>query len=71
MHIYRQAMEKTQLSPATKEEKISIVTCLIHVRKVLKDTGILLNGKKTAKSIAISGNDQLPILDEGQTNQKG
>ena len=32
----------------------------MHVRKVLKALGILLNGKKTAKSIANSGNDQLP-----------
>ena len=30
---------------------------VMHVRKVLKLLGILLNGKKTAKSIAISGNN--------------
>ncbi len=30
---------------------------IIALRKVLKVLGNLLNGKKTAKSIAISGND--------------
>ena len=31
----------------------------MHVRKVLKASGNLLNGKKTADKTAISGNDQL------------
>jgi hypothetical protein len=43
----------------------------LDVRKVLKALGNLLNGKKTAKPIAISGNDYLPSLEEGHTNQKG
>ncbi|HEX7483502.1 MAG TPA: hypothetical protein VF350_08545 [Candidatus Bathyarchaeia archaeon] len=33
----------------------------MHVRKVLKVSGILLNGKKTADKTAISGNDKLLI----------
>jgi hypothetical protein len=33
----------------------------MHVRKVLKASGILLNGKKTADKTAISGNDQFLI----------
>jgi hypothetical protein len=40
---------------------MGLLLALWHVRKVLKLLGILLNGKKTAKLIAISGNDQLPL----------
>jgi len=40
------------------ERKIWIKTCIMHVRKVLKALGILLNGKKTADKTAISGNGQ-------------
>ena len=49
------------------EGKIWIKTCIMHVRKVLKASGNLLNGKKTADKTAISGNDQL--LDRSWSDQ--
>jgi hypothetical protein len=41
----------------------------MHVRKVLKALGILLNGKKSADQTANSGNDKLPKKKQVRPNK--